>query len=453
MRIKHYGDITKINGFEVPSVDIVTGGSPCQDLSVAGKRAGLDGERSGLFMEQIRVIKEMRENDRRNRDFGSDKPIRPRWMVWENVAGAFSSNKGEDFRIVLEETARIADKTAVIPEPPKGGWTHSGCVMGDGWSIAWRLHDAQFWGVPQRRKRIALVADFGGLTAPEILFERQGVSGDTEQSGTPGERVASASEGDTNPSSWTLKIRGGVEVDSAGKKAGKGPLIQTEMSGTLGVSQDQTLITKCLNPWDVQSKHIQPEDGKAEALYSGECRGGGGESYVMQGINGDKAGTLDSNYYKGCGERQGTERDVVCYGISAYDSNAMKSQNPHSGVYEAETSRTLDNNGGNPACNQGGMIVVDQGGGKSQCSISENVSPTLATTHGGEPVIVIEGNGARESHKGPGYSESDKMYTLNTVEQHAVCASMQAIGEYKIGGVASSLKQRDYKDATDLVIQ
>ena len=182
-------------------------------------------------------------------------------------------------------------------------------------------------------------------------------------------------------------------------------------------------------------------------------RGGGGESYVMQGINGDKAGTLDSNYYKGCGERQGTERDVVCYGISAYDSNAMKSQNPHSGVYEAETSRTLDNNGGNPACNQGGMIVVDQGGGKSQCSISENVSPTLATTHGGEPVIVIEGNGARESHKGPGYSESDKMYTLNTVEQHAVCASMQAIGEYKIGGVASSLKQRDYKDATDLVIQ
>ena len=174
--MKHLGDITKINGAEVPIVDVVTGGSPCQDLSVAGKRAGLEGERSGLFMEQIRVIKEMR-NGR------TDEPIRPRYMVWENVPGALSSNNGEDFRVVLEETARVVDKDAVIPQLAKGQrWSPSGCIMGDGWSIAWRIHDAQFWGVPQRRRRICLIADFGGGSAPEILFESKSVSGNTEQS-------------------------------------------------------------------------------------------------------------------------------------------------------------------------------------------------------------------------------------------------------------------------------
>lgn len=186
--MKHYGDITKINGADVEPVWIITGGSPCQDLSVAGKRAGLAGERSGLFMEQIRIIKEMREHDEsigRSNEF-----IRPRYMVWENVPGAFSSNKGEDFRAVLEETAKVAEGDACIPEPPNGKWPHAGCIMGDGWSIAWRVHDAQFWGVPQRRKRIALVADFGGATAPEILFERKGMSGDIEKSGKEGQGVA-----------------------------------------------------------------------------------------------------------------------------------------------------------------------------------------------------------------------------------------------------------------------
>ena len=177
--MKHLGDITKLSGYDVPPADVVTGGSPCQDLSVAGKRAGLDGERSGLFMEQIRVIKEMRENDRKKGR--ADKSVRPRFMVWENVPGALSSNKGEDFRVVLEETARISDKDAVIPRLKEGEkWTPSGCIMADGWSIAWRVHDAQFWGVPQRRKIIALVADFAGGDAPEILFERKGVPGDTD---------------------------------------------------------------------------------------------------------------------------------------------------------------------------------------------------------------------------------------------------------------------------------
>ena len=187
--MKHYGDITKIGGAFVPAVDVIVGGSPCQDLSVAGKRAGLAGERSGLFMEQIRVIKEMRNECKR-----TNVIIRPRFMVWENVPGALSSNGGEDFRAVLEETARIADQNAIIPRPPKGKWSTAGCIMGDGWSVAWRIHDAQFWGVPQRRRRIALVADFGGATAPEILFERKGVSGDSEQGGETREGTARASE-------------------------------------------------------------------------------------------------------------------------------------------------------------------------------------------------------------------------------------------------------------------
>ena len=176
----HLGDITKIDGAKAPAVEVVIGGSPCQDLSVAGKRAGLAGERSGLFMEQIRIIKEMRRESERS----GATVIIPRYMVWENVPGAFSSNGGEDFRAVLEETARVADASASIPRPTEN-WTNAGAVMGNGWSIAWRVLDAQFWGVPQRRRRIALVADFGGFTAPEILFERNGLSRSAPPSGTP----------------------------------------------------------------------------------------------------------------------------------------------------------------------------------------------------------------------------------------------------------------------------
>ena len=177
--MKHYGDITKLNGADLPPVDVITGGSPCQDLSVAGKRAGLDGERSGLFMDQVRIVKQMREKEKN--DGRPDELIRPRFMVWENVPGAFSSNGGKDFQAVLTEIVRIVKPDAPdVPLPNKGGWSKSGCLMGYGedgcpFSIAWRLHDAQFWGVPQRRKRIAVVGDFGGLAASEILFVREGL--------------------------------------------------------------------------------------------------------------------------------------------------------------------------------------------------------------------------------------------------------------------------------------
>lgn len=206
--MKHFGDITKLHGDELPIVDIITGGSPCQDLSVAGRREGLDGERSSLFFEQIRIIKELRNADRRNGR--PDDLLRPRFMVFENVEGVFSSNDGEDFRIILEETARVADSNTSIPRLPSGEtWSHAGVVMGDGWSIAWRLHDAQFWGVPQRRRRVALVADFGGETAPEILFEREGLSRDIETGGSQREGTSAAPTGSTREASYTLKIRGG----------------------------------------------------------------------------------------------------------------------------------------------------------------------------------------------------------------------------------------------------
>lgn len=176
--MKNLGDICKISGYEVPAVNVVIGGSPCQDLSIAGKRAGLAGGRSGLFMEQIRIIKEMRERDAKSGRTGTE--IKPRFMVWENVAGVFSSNKGRDFAAVLEETIRVVEKEAPDIHVPKNGWTNAGCFMGREWSVAWRVFDAQFWGVPQRRRRICLIADFGGGGAPEILFERESESGNFE---------------------------------------------------------------------------------------------------------------------------------------------------------------------------------------------------------------------------------------------------------------------------------
>ena len=220
--MKHLGDITKISGYNIPIVDVITGGSPCQDLSVAGKRAGLDGERSGLFMEQVRIVKEMRENDRRSNG-RTGRYVRPRYMVWENVPGAFSSNSGKDFQAVLTEIARIADPDA--PDVPLFGgggkkWDKAGCLYDEmgRWSIAWRVHDAQFWGVPQRRKRIALVADFGGMSAPEILFERKGLSWDIEQGEQEGEETPDPFGRSPHPSSYTLKVRGGQsEIGTARK--------------------------------------------------------------------------------------------------------------------------------------------------------------------------------------------------------------------------------------------
>ena len=162
--MKHYGDVSKLNGAKLPPVDIITFGSPCQDMSVAGKRAGLSGSRSNLFYEAVRIVKEMR--CKTNGEY-------PRFVVWENVPGAFSSNKGEDFKAVLEEICKIKDDTISVSQPKSGKWTNAGEIVGDAFSVAWRVFDAQYWGVPQRRKRIYLVADFAGECAGEILFEQK----------------------------------------------------------------------------------------------------------------------------------------------------------------------------------------------------------------------------------------------------------------------------------------
>ena len=219
--MKHLGDITKIHGNEVPIVDIITGGSPCQDLSVAGKRAGLAGERSGLFMEQMRIVKEMRNESKRRLSIqGTNydvRHIKPRFMVWENVAGAFSSGnpKGADFKAVLEEICKVVVKEVPDIPIPEKGWSYAGCIEGVGddgtpFSIAWRLHDAQYWGVPQRRKRIALVADFGGNTAPPILFECKSVSRNIESCEQEGQAASrSVGESTNESSSYTVKVRGG----------------------------------------------------------------------------------------------------------------------------------------------------------------------------------------------------------------------------------------------------
>nr|WP_101911617.1 DNA cytosine methyltransferase [Marasmitruncus massiliensis] len=232
----HVGDITKLDGAKLPPVDVICGGSPCQDLSVAGQRRGLAGERSGLFMEQTRIAKEMRKADEQR-----NVPaylVRPRYLVWENVPGAFSSSEAEDFRAVIEEVVRIKYSVCDVPRPESGRWESAGAVvLGDEFSLAWRVMDAQFWGVAQRRRRIFLVADFGGTTAPEILFKQDSLFGDIAQSGGPRQGTAAPAEG--------------CPDDTGGA---------------------------CLTPWDVQSRRIFEETGTWPALYGGE---GGGHGYIQ----------------------------------------------------------------------------------------------------------------------------------------------------------------------------
>ncbi len=278
--MKHLGDVTKINGAAIPPVDIITFGSPCQDLSVAGKHAGLDGSRSSLFLEAIRIFKEMRS---------ATNGIYPNVVVWENVPGAYSSAKGEDFRKVLEELAGIAEPGVSIPRPAKGKWQSCGCIMGDGYSIAWRTLDAQYWGVPQRRKRIFLVADFRGGRAPEILFKREGLSRDFKSCRKAGKGIAADNERNTDTSVGefipkTLKIRCGCGG------GGKGALVQENKSATLSCNNDQILFTQA-------SKKIIQIENISNTLVNGtnpgfhnaviyDCRGNG-DGITCPTITGD----------------------------------------------------------------------------------------------------------------------------------------------------------------------
>ena len=348
--MKHYGDISTLKGSELEPVDIITFGSPCQDMSVAGKREGLDGNRSSLFYEAIRIVKEMRE---------ATNGKYPRYIVWENVPGAFSSNKGEDFKAVLEEICKVKDEQVSVSKPSK--WENAGRIMGDSFSIAWRLLDAQYWGVPQRRQRIYLVADFDGGSAGKILFESEGLSGYSAQ----------------GFKSWQNAANGITEgIGETGSQDGlmfENHSQDTRYRGPLAVAQTvSSTYGTCGNnqPFVVQTpKTLKVRCG---------CEGGGKGALIQDNLS----ATLSTN-------NDQTLFQPRAYGVCAKNSNSMKSDNPNSGFYEADTSRCLDANGGNPTCNQGG-------------------------------IAVIEGNGSRPSHRGDGYKESDVMYTLNATEQHAV---------------------------------
>lgn len=383
--VKHYGDISKMNGAEVEPVDIITFGSPCQDMSVAGKRDGLDGSRSSLFYEAIRIIKEMR---------CKTNGEKPRFIVWENVPGAFSSNKGEDFKAVLQEICKIKDECLSVSRPKK--WGQAGEIVGDGFSIAWRTLDAQFWGVPQRRKRIYLVADFTGGGAGKILFESESVSGYSSKGGC------------------TWKETTGNSTESIGETVGS----------------------------------LMFENHSQDSRYTGPL---------------EVAQTVSSTFGTGGNNQPFVVQPPKAFGICAKESNSMKSDNPYSGFYEAETSRCLDANGGNPACNQGGMAVVSLQGsmigrkdenGPQGDGISKDVAFTLNTIDKHAVVYAIDReayNCGQNFARTPGITDDGISSTLNAQGPSAVAvptyssskASFFTSAEEEL---ANTLVATDYKD-------
>ena len=312
--MKHCGDIHGLQGAKLEPVDMITFGSPCQDVSIAGRREGLSGGRSGLFFEAIRIIREMREAT--NGEY-------PRWAVWENVPGALSSHNGEDFRQVLESLIRVQEPEADVPLPAGGRWLPAGEIMGDGYALAWRILDAaQGWGVAQRRKRVFVVLDLAGGRAGEVLFESEGLSGYTP----PG---AKARQG----------AAGGAE-DSAGVA---GFCYESgEASRGIGYQEEESPTLRCWKPPGVAVR----EPPLTLKIRSG-CDGGGKGALIQH----DLSATL------GCHNDQ-TLFAPKAFGIGSAESKGMLSPNPKSGFYEAATSRTLDRSGGNACCNQGGMVVV-----------------------------------------------------------------------------------------------
>ena len=474
--MKHYGDISQMDGGKIEPVDIITFGSPCTDMSVAGRRAGLEGQQSVLFYQAIRIIKEMR---------CATNGKYPRYIVWENVPGAFSSNGGEDFKAVLEAVIGVAEPETQVPMPEKSRWPYADCYMGDGWSVAYRVLDAQFWGVPQRRKRIYLVADFAGGRAFDILFKSEGVSGYSAEGFRSWQRTAGSAADCTGTASLCLNDQSGQRMDvtddvtatlraeahhppcvleSAGfctEHSSKSRSIgyEEETSPTLRagvvpatVYENHSQDTRYTGPIDTaptvsatygmggnnQPFVVSEETPKTLKIRSG-CEGGGKGALIQENKSATLSCNNDQTLFEPCNwdgqqtaptltahnaggnQRMPDKNHFNCvlqaFGISSKDSNGMKSANPHVGFYHADTSRTLDANGGNPTCNQGGTIV-------------------------------IEGNGSRPSHQGDGYKESDVMYTLNTVDRHAVytmtTGSFAQVSEDK----APTVLARDYKDPT-----
>ena len=571
--VKHYGDVSAINGEDLPPVDIITFGSPCQDMSIAGKRDGLDGSRSSLLYEAIRIVKEMR---------CKTNGAKPRFIVWENVPGAFSSNKGQDFKAVLEAVIGVKEPSAEVPAPDKKGWPDADYYLGDGWSVAYRVLDAQWWGVPQRRKRIYLVADFADHCAPKVLFESDGLSGYSAESFRAWQRAAARAESGTGTAGGCGRIclndQGDAQMDVStdvtgtlrAQEDGHPPLVfenhsqDTRYKGPLDVAQtvsstygmggnNQPFVLEAagfctehsanarsigyeeersptlragvvpaaiaLENHPADSRVKISEDGKVQTLTSRCGTGGGNVPLVMDGAENPPAVTLkirsgcegggkgaiwqeDKSATLGCNNDQ-TVFVPKCYGVCSKASHSMMSDNPHSGFYEAETSRTLDRSGGDPTCNQGGICVVEavaftqnqrdevrdlgekagslsaQPGMKQQTFVAQpedvtafhvNQRNELIDLHGKSGALmatrsdqmqtfVLQGNMiGRKDENGPqgdGINE-DVCFTLDATDRHAVCApedvyAMTTGSFMKVEeNVSPTLMARDYKDPTTI---
>lgn len=333
----HLGDITKMSGYTIPPVDVVTFGSPCQDLSIAGKRAGMAGERSGLFSEAVRIIREMRYAT-----FGAY----PKYAVWENVPGAFSSNKGEDFHAVLQSLCRVIDPDATIPRPTdaRGGikWPRAGAILADHYSLAWRAMDAQHWGVPQRRLRISLVLDLTGGRAGEILFEPESLRGHFAPGVTPGQATAGTVENGAGTADCTDAIPVNLQIATRHKSLG-------ERTG-LGVGRAGDAA------YTLQEGHEHgvccPDIAKAYTLkIRSGCEGGGKGALVQT----EKSATLSTLQ----DQTLFVAEQPKAYSFDSLASNSMKSSNPHSGCREVEIAKTLDTSPPDPAKNQGGIAILD----------------------------------------------------------------------------------------------
>lgn len=530
--MKHYGNISAMDGGRIEPVDIITFGSPCQDMSVAGRRDGLDGSRSSLFYEAVRIIKEMRcATDGRY----------PRYIVWENVPGAFSSNKGEDFKAVLEAVIGIAEPNAQVPMPEKARWPYADLYLGDGWSVAYRTLDAQYWGGPQRRRRIYLVADLAGGSAGKILFESEGLSGYSAEGFRSWQRAAGSftpcagatgfdgyNGSLTDDTSATLGVNCGMstgrngivlndqggnrmditeEVTSTLRAEAHHPPCVMESAGfctehsaksrTIGYEEECSPTLRAgvvpaavaLENHPTDSRVKLSEDGNVQTLTSRMGTGGNNVPLVMKirsGCDGGGKGALiqenksatlscnnDQTLFEPCGwdggqvsptltkqnaggnQRMPDKDNFTCvlqpFGISSKDSNAMKSDNPHSGIYEAETARTLDGNGGNPSCNQGGIAVVafTQNQRDEVRDLGDRSAVVCANAGTKQQTFVLQGSMiGRDNKNGPQGSgvNEDVCFTLDTADRHAVYAMTTGSFTQVEKNQSPAIMARDYKD-------
>ena len=503
-QVRHYGDVSSVSGAELPPVDIITFGSPCQDMSIAGKRSGLDGSRSSLFYEAIRIVKEMR---------CATNGEKPRFIVWENVPGAFSSNKGADFKAVLESVIGVAEPCAEVPAPDQKGWPDADYYLGDGWSVAYRVLDAQGWGVPQRRKRIYLVADFAGQSAPKVLFESEGVSGYSAAGFRAWQRAASGAEGGAGAAGSSgggivLNDQGGACMDVSedvtgtlrAQEHGHPPCVleaagfctehsanarsigyEEERSPTLRAGVVPAAIALENHPTDSRVKIV--EDGMVQTLPARMGTGGGNVPLLMEAEefkspvtlkirSGCEGGGKGAIWQKGKSATLGCNNDQTlfvpepkAYGICSKASHSMLSDNPYSGFYEAETSRTLDGNGGNPTCAQGGVAICQpvaftQNQRNEVRDLGEKTGALAAQPGAKQQTYVLQGSMiGRSDENGPqgnGVNE-DVSFTLDATDRHVVCAPEDGVYAMTTGSymqvekeVSPTLMARDFKDPTSI---